>query len=149
MNEERFTDKAELYKKFRPSYPKELLDYLYTQIGFSKDCIIADIGSGTGIFSRLLIERGSFVYCVEPNEDMRQTAEKELSVYKKFASVNGSDKNTGLQDANVDFITVAQAIHWFDRQMFKSECQRILKPDGKVVLVWNERDYENEIVKKD
>jgi SAM-dependent methyltransferase len=148
-NEERFSNKADLYKKFRPTYPKELMDYLYSQVGFNQESIIADIGSGTGIFSRLLIERGSFVYCVEPNEDMRRTAEKDLSVFENFASLNGTDKNTGLHDASVDFITVAQAIHWFDRQVFKSECQRILKPGGKVVLIWNERDYENEIIKKD
>jgi Methylase involved in ubiquinone/menaquinone biosynthesis len=80
---------------------------------------------------------------------MRQAAEKDLSVFKNFVSVNAPAENTGLQDKSVDFITVVQAIHWFDRQMFKSECQRILKPAGKVVLVWNERDYENEIIKKD
>lgn len=148
-NEDKFSNKADLYKKFRPTYPKELIDYLYSQVGFSQESIIADIGSGTGIFSRLLLEQGSFIYCVEPNEDMRQAAEKDLSVFKSFVSVNAPAENTGLQDKSVDFITVAQAIHWFDRQMFKSECQRILKPAGKVVLVWNERDYENEIIKKD
>ena len=148
-NEDRFSNKAEFYKKFRPTYPKELIDYLYSQIGFNSENVIADIGSGTGIFSRLLIEQGSFVYCVEPNEDMRLAGETDLFEFDNFASVNGNDKNTGLPNANVDFITVANAIHWFDRQAFKSECQRILKPNGKVVLVWNERDYENEIVKKD
>ena len=148
-NEDRFSNKAEFYKKFRPTYPKELIDYLYSQVGFTSESVIADIGSGTGIFSRLLIEQGSFVYCVEPNEDMRAAAENDLSEFENFASVNGNDKNTGLPDSSVDFITVAQAIHWFDRQAFKAECQRILKPGGKVVLVWNERDYENEIIKKD
>jgi ubiquinone/menaquinone biosynthesis C-methylase UbiE len=148
-NEERFSNKADLYKKFRPTYPKELIDYLYSQVGFNQESIIADIGSGTGIFSRLLIEQGSFVYCVEPNEDMRRTAEKDLSEFENFVSVNAPAENTGLQDVSVDFITVAQAIHWFDRQAFKSECRRILKPGGKVVLIWNERDYENEIIKKE
>jgi Methylase involved in ubiquinone/menaquinone biosynthesis len=148
-NEDRFSNKADFYKKFRPTYPKELIDYLYSQVGFTQKTVVADIGSGTGIFSRLLIEQGSFVYCVEPNEDMRLTVEEDLSEFENFASVNGNDKNTNLTDASVDFITVAQAIHWFDRQAFKSECQRILKPTGKVVLVWNERDYETEIIKKD
>ena len=50
MNEDKFTGKAGLYKMFRPSYPKEFLDYLFSQVGFSKDSIIADIGAGTGIF---------------------------------------------------------------------------------------------------
>ena len=148
MNEERFTGKADIYKKYRPSYPKELIDYLYTEVGFSKDSVIADIGSGTGILSRLLLERGSKIYCVEPNEDMRKTAEQDLSVFENFISVNGNDKNTGLQNQSIDFVTAAQAFHWFDRQAFKSECQRILKPGGKVVMIYNSKDGESDIIKK-
>lgn len=148
-NEERFTNKADLYKKFRPTYPKEFIDYLYSQAGFSRESVIADIGSGTGIFSRLLIERGSFVYCVEPNEDMRRTAEKDLSDFKNFASVNASAENTGLKTQSVDFVTAAQAFHWFNREAFKSECKRILKDNGKIVIIFNNRDSEHEVVKKD
>ena len=149
MNEDRFTGKADIYKKFRPSYPKEFIDYLYSQVGFNQDSAIADIGAGTGIFSRLLLERGSKVYCVEPNEDMRETCKKDLSGFENFVSVNGNASNTKLADKSVDFVTAAQAFHWFDRQEFKAECQRILKPGGKVVLIWNTRDYYSEIVKKD
>jgi len=148
MNEQRFTGKSELYKKFRPSYPKELIEYLYS-IGFKKNSIIADIGAGTGIFSRLMLERGSTVYCVEPNEDMRNASINDLSGFANFISVNGNDKNTGLQDNSVDFITAAQAAHWFDKQAFISECSRILKPSGKLLVVWNGRDYEYEVVVKD
>ena len=148
-NKERFTNKEELYKKFRPAYPKELIDYLYSQVGFNQESIIADIGSGTGIFSRLLIEQGSLVHCVEPNEDMRRTAEKDLKEFENFSSVNAPAENTELQNNSVDFVTAAQAFHWFDRQKFKLECQRILKPSGKVALIWNERDYDSEIIKKD
>ena len=60
MNEEKFSGKADFYRKYRPSYPKELIDYLYT-IHFSSDSVIADFGAGTGIFTRLLLERGSKV----------------------------------------------------------------------------------------
>lgn len=149
MNEERFTGKADIYKKFRPSYPKELFDYLYSQIGFNQNSAVADIGSGTGIFSRLLLERGSRVYCVEPNGDMRRIAEKDLSGFENFISVNSAADNIGLKEKSVDFVTVAQAFHWFDRLLFKEECKRILKPGGKVALVWNIRDDECETVKKD
>ena len=148
MNEEKFTGKAELYKKFRPSYPKELLDYLYSQIGFSKDSTIADIGSGTGIFSRLFLERGSTVYAVEPNNDMRETSVKDLSAYKNFISIDASAENTGLHEKSIDFVTVAQAFHYFDRQLFKQECIRILKPGGKVVIVWNDVDKDNDLIRK-
>ncbi|MCL1858538.1 MAG: class I SAM-dependent methyltransferase [Oscillospiraceae bacterium] len=137
MNEERFTGKADIYKKYRPSYPKEFIDYLYCEAGLNQESIIADIGSGTGIFSRLLLERGSKVYCVEPNEDMRQTAEQDLTGFENFISVNANASDTKQQDKSVDFVTAAQAFHWFDRQEFKSECQRILKPGGKVIIVFN------------
>ena len=148
MNEERFTGKADIYQKYRPTYPEELMEYLYTQAGFAQKSKIADIGSGTGKFSRLLLERGSTVFCVEPNEEMRQSAEKDLSGFENFISASGNDKNTGLQDKSVDFVTVAQAFHWFDRQSFKSECQRILKSGGKVALVYNNRDDSSELVRK-
>lgn len=148
MNEERFTGKADIYKKFRPSYPKELFDYLYSQVGFNQNSTIADIGSGTGIFSSLLLERKSHVYCIEPNDDMRQIAEKDLSEFENFISVNALAENTGLQEKSIDFVTVAQAFHWFDRQLFREECKRILKDGGKVVLVYNSRDDNGEVIRK-
>ena len=148
MNEERFTGKAELYKKYRPSYPQELFDYLYSDLGFSKESVIADIGAGTGIFTRLLLGRGSKVYAVEPNDDMRETSKKDLAGFKNFVSVNTSAENTGLDEASVDFITVAQAFHWFNEQLFKKECQRLMRPGGKVVLVWNSKEHDAEIIRK-
>ena len=151
-NEERFTGKADIYQKFRSSYPEELIDYLYSMIGFCHDSVIADIGSGTGIFSRLLLERGSHVYCVEPNDDMRRSAENHLRDtvgFKYFTSIKAPAENTGLQEGSIDFVTAAQAFHWFDSEAFKLECRRILKSGGKVVLIWNTRDYESELIKKD
>ena len=152
MNEEKFTGKADIYKKFRSSYPRELIEYLYSEMGFCKASVIADIGSGTGIFSRLLLEKGSQVYCVEPNDDMRRVAENDLGDidgFKNFISIKAPAENSGLQEGSIDFVTSAQAFHWFDIGLFKSECRRILKSDGKVVLVWNIRDYESELIKKD
>ncbi len=148
MNEYKFTGKADIYAKYRPTYPDAFLDYLYSKVGFQKDSVLADIGSGTGILTKLLLGKGSFVYGVEPNEDMRKAAEQELAGYKNFASVPASAESTGLNDCSVDFITVAQAFHWFDLKEFKAECQRILKEDGKAVLVWNCRDMHSEFVQK-
>lgn len=148
MNENKFTGRADIYAKHRPSYPEAFIEYLYSKAGFNKDSVIADIGSGTGILTQLLLGKGSFVYGVEPNADMRKAAEQELAQYKNFASVNQSAESTGLKDRSVDFVTAAQAFHWFDRQKFKAECQRILKEKGKAVLVWNSRDMSNEFVQK-
>ena len=148
MNETKFDGMGKIYAQFRPSYPKEFIEYLYSQIGIDTHSVIADIGSGTGILTRLLLERGNRVYAVEPNEDMRITAENDLHLLNNFVSVNATAESTTLAEQSVAYITVAQAFHWFDRQRFKSECRRILKPGGKVILVWNSRIFSTEVVKE-
>ena len=149
MNERLFMGRAGIYHKCRPSYPKGLIDHLYTELGFSEGSVIADIGSGTGIFGRLLLERGSRVYSVEPNDDMRSVAKRELGGIPGFVSINAAAESTSLDDKSVDFVTAAQAFHWFDAEGFRQECSRILKKDGKVVIVWNVRDIGHDVVKKD
>ncbi len=139
MNVEKFTGKASIYEKYRPEYPKTFIDYLYTDMGFGTSSVIADVGSGTGILAKQLLDRGSKVFGVEPNEDMRRKAETMLKDYKNYSSIDGTAENTKLTDKCANYITVAQAFHWFDAAAFKRECRRILKPEGLVVLVWNSR----------
>lgn len=139
-NTTRFDGKGELYAKARPSYATELFDYMKNTLNIPKGSVFADIGSGTGIFTKQLLDYGYLVYAVEPNEDMRKKAEEKLSENKSFTSVHGADNNTSLPDESVDFITVAQAFHWFDVDAFKKECKRILKQNGKVIIVYNSRD---------
>ncbi len=146
MNETKFDGMGKVYAKFRPAYPQEFIDYLYSEVGINKDSVIADIGSGTGILTKQLLEMGNRIFSVEPNEDMRAVAEADLSYHNNFISVNGTAENTTLADSSVDFITVAQAFHWFDRANFKAECGRILKPKGKIILVWNSRVFSAEAV---
>ena len=147
-NTKLFSGKAEDYNKARPDYAKEFIEYLYDNVGFSENSVIADIGSGTGKFSRHLLDKGSTVFGIEPNDDMRKTAERELRGYGNFISVKGQADNTYLKNGSVDFVTSAQAFHWFDIEKFRSECLRILKPKGKVVLIWNSRDGKS-IVNKE
>lgn len=135
----KFDGRAMDYTISRPSYATELIDCLYAEYGVSTTSVIADIGSGTGKFAKLLIDRGSKVFCVEPNEDMRHVAENELCQYANFHSVHSDAENTTLPDNSVDHITTAQAFHWFDTDKFKRECSRIIKKNGKVFLVWNVR----------
>lgn len=144
----KFTGKAAVYAKARPDYAPAFIDWLYSDAGMKTDSVIADIGSGTGIFAKAMLEKGSTVYGVEPNADMRKTAESSLSVFKNFHSVNGTAETTTLAANSVGFITVAQAFHWFDADSFKSECKRILKPGGKAILVWNSRVSTSELVKE-
>lgn len=146
MNERKFDGKGRIYAQFRPGYPKAFMDWLCSTIGIVKGSVLADIGSGTGILTRQLLEYGNVVYAVEPNDDMRNIAEDDLRAFPNFVSVKATAENTTLPDQSVDFITVAQAFHWFDRERFRLECRRILKQDGKVVLVWNSRAPEDKLV---
>ncbi|MCL2406404.1 MAG: class I SAM-dependent methyltransferase [Defluviitaleaceae bacterium] len=143
MNEAKFEGMGGIYAKYRPTYAAGFIEYLRTSVGVNDAVTVADVGSGTGIFTRQLLNIGSKVLAVEPNGDMRTVAEKELSSYKNFISINGTAEATALAAVSVDFITVAQAYHWFDQIKFKAECGRIIKPGGKVVLVWNIRDYSD------
>ena len=116
-----------MYAKYRPSYPNEYIDYLLPANQVKGNRIVADIGSGTGIFSRQLLESGLHVIGVEPNDDMRKMAEQSLKLYSRFQSIKATAENTTLKENSVDLVTVAQAFHWFDKEAFKIECQRILK----------------------
>ena len=80
---------------------------------------------------------------------LRRYAEKILSEWVGFFSVNALADQTGLRDKSVDFITAAQAAHWFDRMQFQRECRRILKHGGKTALIWNIRDNEHDMIKRD
>ena len=136
MNEHAFDGKGKLYAASRPDYPEKLFDSLYEAGLLTPDTVAADIGSGTGLFSVHLAEKARLVYAVEPNEDMRRTAEGYFGNRPNILSVCGSAENTGLTE-KINLITAAEAFHWFDRAAFRDECRRIQKKDGAVVLVWN------------
>ncbi len=135
----RFSDRVENYVKYRPSYPKEIIPFLEKEVNLTKDNRIADIGSGTGIFSELFLRAGYPVIGIEPNDQMRRAAEIKLATYPGFTSRNRKAEQTGLKTHNLDLITVAQAFHWMDPVQTKKEFFRILKPEGHIVLAWNVR----------
>ena len=138
----RFSDRVANYIRFRPGYPESLLPVLLPAAQSRDSVSIADVGSGTGIFTRLLLQQGDTVYGVEPNANMRRAAEEYLADYEKFVSIDGDAENTGLADASVDLVTAAQAFHWFNNDASKTEFNRILKPDGRLALIWNQRRME-------
>jgi SAM-dependent methyltransferase len=135
----RFSNRVENYVLYRPTYPPEALQTLKTECGLSREHVIADIASGTGIWTRHLLENGNRVFGIEPNAEMRAAGEKLLADFSNFTSVSGTAEATTLPDQSVNFITAAQAAHWFDRSGSRSEFVRILKPQGWLVLLWNER----------
>ena len=136
---ERFTDRVENYTRFRPGYPDDLVTALFADPADGATAVIADIGSGSGIFTRKLLERGARVYAVEPNAAMRIAAERDLREYDNFVSIDGDAGDTGLGENSVDLITAAQAFHWFNNLETLAEFQRILRPGGRLALIWNKR----------
>src|ERR1700741_5113245 len=138
----RFSDRVENYIRYRPGYPPQVLETLRKECGMMPAHLVADIASGTGIWTRMLLENGNLVYGVEPNVDMREAGERLLTAFPKLRSVDGKAEATGLPDASVDFVTAAQAAHWFDRERACREFSRILRPSGWLVLLWNEREVD-------
>jgi SAM-dependent methyltransferase len=135
----RFSSRVGNYVRYRPSYPPAVPDLLNTECGLTGTSVIADIASGTGIFTRILLENGSQVFGVEPNADMRHAAEEFLLPYSNFTSVAATAEATTLADHSIDLVTAAQAAHWFDREKARREFMRIGKPGAWTVLLWNER----------
>lgn len=147
MNTSKFDNKGVVYAKARPGYPAALFSYLQKNGTLWKDAVVADVGSGTGIFTTQISAFVKTVFAVEPNEDMRRQAELQYAKLPGVVSVDGTAERTSLPDASADLITVAQAFHWFDRAAFQTECRRLLKPHGKVLLVWNDRDTSSELIR--
>ena len=136
---ERFSSRVEDYVRYRPGYPDAAVDLLERECGLTADSVVADVGSGTGILTRLLLDRGCRVYGVEPNREMREAGEAFLAAYPRFTSVDGSAEETTLGDASVDLVTAGQAFHWFDKPRARAELARILRPGGAIALIWNIR----------
>ena len=135
----RFSNRVDNYVKYRPTYPAEMLETLKADCQLTHDSPIADIGSGTGILTRLFLQNGNPVFGVEPNREMREAGERLLQDFRYFQSVAGTAEATTLPDQSVDFVTAGQAFHWFDRVRAKAEFSRILRPQGWVMFVWNDR----------
>jgi SAM-dependent methyltransferase len=136
---ERFTGRAALYAKSRPGYPDEAIAYLQSEVGIGPGSVVADIGSGPGQSSEPFVMMGCEVFAVEPNGEMRAIAEARFARVKNFHSVATRAEATGLEAASVDVVVSATAFHWFDKEAARREFLRILKPGGKVALMWNRR----------
>ncbi len=136
----RFSDRAADYANYRPSYPAPAIDSILEGLDNPSGLIAADIGAGTGISSRLLAERGVRVLAIEPNTQMIQAALPHPLV--EFH--NGTAENTNLPNASVDLVVCFQSFHWFDTQPTLLEFRRILKPTGRLAVVWNDRDRSDE-----
>jgi SAM-dependent methyltransferase len=154
-SKQRFSSRVADYVRFRPGYPHDALTLLQKECGLSSGHVIADIGSGTGFLSELFLKNGNRVYSIEPNKEMREAGEEYLASYDSFGSIDASAEATTLEDETIDFVTAGQAFHWFDLAATRREFARIVKPDGWIVVMWNDREmnsafataYEDVLVK--
>lgn len=137
---QRFSNRVADYVRYRPGYPPALLDWLHHDMGVPTETLVADIGAGTGISTRLFLAAGHPVIAVEPNAAMRNAADAWLSPdYLRLKLVDGTAEATTLADDSVGLVSAAQAFHWFDMEAVRTEWRRILHPGGQALVFWNSR----------
>lgn len=134
-----FSPKVADYVAARPDYPAALFDALRERGLMFEGVRVADIGAGTGLLTRQLLDRGARVTAIEPNDAMRAACDAALQGRAAYASVAGTAEATGLPAGSVDLVTAAQAFHWFEADAARREFLRILTPTGQVALIWNDR----------
>jgi len=135
----RFSDRVVDYVRYRPSYPSAVIDAILAGLGDPFTLMAADVGAGTGISARLLADRGVRVCAVEPNADMQSGAEAHTRVMWQ----SGTAESTSLGDSSVALVLCAQAFHWFRHAEALAEFFRILKPGGRLALMWNWPDVND------
>lgn len=142
---QRFADRVADYIRYRPDYPAQVIERLIAATGLTPaKSRVADIGSGTGFFTRRLLQAGFTVDAVEPNAPMREGAAQWLGDLPALQFHAGSGEASGLPAQSVDLVTVAQAFHWFDVPAARREFYRILREPRWVALIWNVRRSDGE-----
>lgn len=135
MNTENFTGKAEAYAIGRPGYPKAAIEYICSLV--PQNAVFADIGAGKGKFTVTLAQSGYSLFAIEPNADMRGQLAITLAPFPNVKIMDGTTETTTLPEQSIDVITVAHALHWFNLYEFRAECNRIVKPGGLVIAIYN------------
>lgn len=136
---ERFSSRVANYVRYRPGYPRAAIDLLQNRCGLAAASVVADLGSGTGILTQLLLARGAQVFGVEPNDGMREAAQRLLAAEARFHSIKGTAEATTLAAGSVDLLVAGQAFHWFKVHSARREAERIVRPRAFGALLWNER----------
>jgi len=129
---------SEVYERGRPDYPVEAVEFLIDTLGIDSTTIIVELGAGTGKFTRMLVaSTEAKVIAVEPVENMRRQLQ---SLLPDVAVLDGTAESIPLGEAAADVVLAAQAFHWFDGRRALADIARVLKPGGRIGLVWNARD---------
>ena len=132
-----FGSEAAAYERGRPSYPPEAVDWLLAPTGDWDARDVLDLGAGTGKLTTRLVERGLRVIAVDPIAEMLDMLRGALP---DTPALLGSAEQIPLPDSHVDAVLVAQAWHWFDADRAAAEVARVLRPGGRLGVLWNTRD---------
>ncbi len=135
-----YTGRAEDYAVHRPAYARDAITALVDLTGLDSSWVVADVGSGTGNLSRHLVGLAQRVIAIEPNDEMRRHAALALGSCSGFTTIRATAEETTLPDQCVDLITAGQALHWFDPLPARREFARVLKPPGRIAVIWNQFD---------
>lgn len=131
-----------------PRFSRNVYDLLEKKLNMSNK-VIADVGCGTGRIAIDLLEYGNKVFAIDPDVNMRTICNDKCSKFKdKFILINGTASKMNIDNNIVDFVLVSQSYHRFDPKPFKEECKRVLKKDGKVLIIWYRLDWKNEVYSK-
>ncbi|MGH8900991.1 MAG: class I SAM-dependent methyltransferase [Egibacteraceae bacterium] len=125
------------YERGRPSYPEAAVDLLCAELGIGPGRDVLDLAAGTGKLTRLLVPSGARLVAVEPVAGMRKVLAEALP---DLPVLDGTAEALPLADGSIDAVVVAQAFHWFDGPRALAEIARVLRPDGRLGLIWNIRD---------
>ena len=147
MMKNEFYNKANEYAIGRPTYPEEIIKKI-KELGIGKHSTIADIGAGTGLLTRMLNELDCMILAVEPNIEMLNECKKYCSTLTNIEYINAPAESTQIKEHSLDLIIIAQAFHWFDKDLCKAEFKRILKDNGYIIFLWNDMQIHNEFTKE-
>jgi SAM-dependent methyltransferase len=128
---------VEHYQRGRPTYPDDAVTYLVRQLGIGPGSDVTELGAGTGKFTELILHTGAAVTAVEPVAAMREALGRNCPT---VAVLKGAAEQIPLSDRSADAVIAAQAFHWFDGERALREIYRVLRPDGRLGLIWNVRD---------
>ncbi len=129
-----YTNKAVIYAQSRPDYAPEAFTAFQEVVKLPPQSVVLDVGSGTGMLTRHMLDHYETIYALEPTTEMRLIAEGDLNNHPGFHSLDGKAEDIPLPDHSVDLIAVGQAIHWFQPEMTLSEFQRIAKSETWLLL---------------
>jgi SAM-dependent methyltransferase len=133
-----FARAADVYERARPEYPPDAVAWLVSRLGLGPGRVVVDVAAGTGKLTRLLVPSEARVVAVEPLAEMRAQLREAVPGVEALEALP-------LPDACADAVTVAAAFHWFRRDEALAEFTRVLRPDGRLAIIYNLRDPESEL----